>query len=939
MPPVAGLLTGRPGNPGAQMARPDDNLRRVHRLLCSGLVDETAYRAALGGGRADLATVYRYLQRPVAQRPALAPLFDPVFYRARNPDLPTAVDPLLDFLSRGLAAWRDPHPLIDLYHMAARDPALFGATPTDAALAAALAGDRVEPSPYFDLDHYATQVPEGVRGRLRHFLHAGLAAGLLPNRWLDPAWYFRAHDDVPAEPLAALRHFVLVGDPAGRPSGPLFDGALYRRRYTDVADAGVPPLWHYLAHGRREGRQAAGDRRPAPAPSAPPAEAEAGAAIPIDPVASQYAYADLARRLEDTRAAQRRARRPVPPPLVTSADPFRDAARVALPACAAPRLSILIPARDNAALTVACLLALCAHPPDCPFEVVLSDDGSSDPAYAALASFPNLTVVRGEVPRGFVGACNDAFPRCRGEYVLLLNNDAQPLPGAIDRLVAALDADAGLAAAGGRLVYPDGHLQEAGCFLRPNGESGLVGLFGDARDPAFAHDRDVAYCSGAALLLRRAAVEAVGGTLFEPDYAPAYCEDADLCLRLRAAGHRVRYVAGAATVHRHGASAAGGEPARRRAVVRNQARLHARWADRLAEDDRTRVLAFYLPQFHPTPENDLHWGRGFTEWTNVARARPSYAGHYQPHLPADLGFYDLRLPDVLRAQAALARRYGVDGFCVYHYEFGDAAPLRAPMQAVLADPTIPFRHCLCWANENWTRGWDGGARDVLLEQRYDETTVARVIEAVVTHARDPRAITVEGRPLFLVYRPLSLPDPLGFTARLRAALVAAGFPGGHLVYVDSMESTGTAPHPADLGFDASVAFPPHGRAIPAAAPVEVTKPGWAGYRYDYRETVLAFLLRDGVPWPRYPAVFPGWDNTPRQSLRGTSFDGATPEAFRFAVEQAVEGSRGMLLGEHRLLFVNAWNEWAEGAHLEPDTGHGHRWLEALRDGLAAKAWG
>jgi len=145
--------------------------------------------------------------------------------------------------------------------------------------------------------------------------------------------------------------------------------------------------------------------------------------------------------------------------------------------------------------------------------------------------------------------------------------------------------------------------------------------------------------------------------------------------------------------------------------------------------------------------------------------------------------------------------------------------------------------------------------------------------------------------------------------------------------------------PLDIGFDAAVEFPPHGRAVPAEDAAEIIKPGWSGYRYDYESTMLAFLERPGVAWRRYPAVFPGWDNTPRQPLRGTSFDGATPEAFRFAVERKIEQMRGFLVGEERLLFVNAWNEWAEGAHLEPDSGFGHRWLEALRDALEARSWG
>lgn len=915
-----------------------ETLRRVHRLLCSALIDEAAFRAALGEGRANIGTVARYLATAPGERPALTPFFDPVFYRIHNRDLPQDADLLLEFLGDGIGRWRDPHPLIDLRHIAEQDPALLGEAPSADALAAVLDGDLADPSPYFDRAFYATQLQDSPRGLLRHFLRTGLSAGLLPNRWLDPGWYARAHIDVPAECYAALRHFVVLGDMLGRPAGPLFDGALYQRRYTDVADSHIPPLRHFLAYGRQEGRQAASDRKPArlprgAGPTAPPAPGEP---VLIDPAAMLDLHARLERRLDDLRQETKDAVQAARPPWLVCRAPERDAARLRLPRHSAPRLSILVPAHEQAAQTVACLLSIARHPPARPFEVVLADDGSQDPAYARLARVANLVYLRLARNMGFLRACNATWPRCRGEYVLLLNNDAQPLPGAIDRLAAALEADPALAAAGPKLVYPDGRLQEAGCFLRPDGEAGMVGLFADPSDPAFAFDRDVAYCSAAALLLRRAAV---GDTLFDDRYAPAYCEDADLCLRLRAAGHRVRYVADAVVVHQLSASGEPGRAARRhRAVARNQAKLQARWGQMLTALDRVRPIAFYLPQFHPTPHNDLWWGAGFTEWSNVVRARPSYGGHYQPHLPADLGFYDLRAADTLRAQAALARRYGLEGFCVYHYDFGAERLLEAPMAVLHAHPDIDFRYCLCWANENWTRNWDGGAREILIEQRYDPPTLARVAADAVRHARDPRYLTVDGCPLFLVYRPLQLPDAAGFAALLRGTFRAAGLADAHLVYVESMEAAGQGLRPRDIGFDAAVAFPPHGLAVPAEDALAIEKEGWAGYRYDYAETVLAFLRRPGVAHRRYPAVFPGWDNTPRQPLHGTSFDGADPAAFRFHVEHAIEAMRGYLLGEHRLLFVNAWNEWAEGAHLEPDSGYGHRWLEALRDALRAKAW-
>ncbi len=909
-------------------------LQRAHRALCSGFVAEELFRRTLGGNRGDISRIAAYLACPVPQRPALSWYFDAAFYLAANPDIARAgIDPLLHFITTGAGERRSPHPLIDLRYILGQDAEALGDPPRLEALIDLLECDLANPSPYFDLEHYRHQqggeTPAG--GLLRHFLQYGLHSGRTPNRFLDPVWYAGQNPDVPRDPYLALRHFVTQGDAEGRASGPVFDGSRYRARYTDVADSHAPPLRHFLMFGLREGRQAAAESK-APPPS-PGAEV---VPLRVDAEEAASLHSGLREMLRGRRQRRKEEVLPVAPKLQRCDDPVRALAKLKLPKAAAPRLSILVPMFNELAMTVECLLAIRAAKAKLAYEVVIADDASTEKGCAALARVPNLVLVRQRQNAGFLRNCNDAFSRCRGEYVLLLNNDAQVLPGALDALVAALDADAELAAAGPKILYPDGRLQEAGCFLRPNGESGMVGLFADAGEGGYCYDRDVTYCSGAALLLRRSAV---GDTLFDEAYRPAYCEDADLCLRLISAGGRVRYVSSAVVVHHLSVSTNKGSVARKlRTISRNQQRLSERWSGLLARLDAVRVLAFHLPQFHPTPQNDLWWGAGFTEWANVARARPSYVGHLQPHLPADLGFYDLRSPDALNRQALLARRYGIEGFCVYYYNFGSRRMLDEPLETVLAHAEIPFRWCLCWANENWTRHWDGGERAILLEQNYDAATEAAILGDALRHAADPRYLRVRGKPLFLVYRPLQLPDPEGFAGRARSAFAAAGHPGLHLVYVESMEAVDRKLRPADIGFDAAVEFPPHGRAVASAAEAQVVKENWSGYRYDYPETLLSFILRDSVPYPRYPAVFPNWDNTPRQPLFGTSFENASPEAFRLYVEEKIEEIRAFHMGDERLLFVNAWNEWAEGAHLEPDVAHGHRWLEALEAAIAEKSW-
>ncbi len=905
----------------------------VHRLLCSPFVDEALYRAALGDGRADLSTVGRYLGIAIADRPALSLYFDPVYYAACYPDVTDAgKDPLLHFLEYGIVELRSPHPLVSLSYIAAQDPLLLGTPATTEALLDALEFDLAPASAYFDLVAYQDNLggDAPANGLLRHFLQHGIQQGRNPNPFLDLAWYIQHNIDAPTDPYAALRHFVLTGDPEGRAPGTRFDPALYWARYPDVATAKAAPLLHFLDVGRGEGRQAGAESR------AVGVLHDVGQPFPIDVAAINTADAGLRAVLAARRQVQKDAVRPSLPAMLEMDDPAGEIARLGFPILAKPKLSILIPVYNEADITIECLMAIAAWGVNADCEIVIADDASTDPLIARLGDIPGLVHVRQKTNAGFIANCNAGFAVCRGAYVLLLNNDTQVQPDAIDRMVRALNEDATLGAVGPKLIYPNGRLQEAGCFLRPNGESGMVGLFRDPDEPGFCYDRDVAYCSGAALMLRRSALN---GPLFDDAFRPAYCEDADLCLRLRAAGHRVRYVHEAVVVHHLSVSTNRGSVARKlRGISRNQQTLVSRWGDRLAADDKVRVLAFYLPQFHPTPENDLWWGPGFTEWRNVTKAQPSYRGHYQPHLPTDLGFYDLRAPQALAAQAALAARYGIDGFCVYYYNFGARRVLSQPLEVVRANPEIPFRWCICWANENWTRHWDGGSKEILLEQRYDAATLGSIIADAVSQAADPRYITVDGRPLFLVYRPLLLPDVAGFAADCRAAFAAAGFAGVHLVYVESMEAVDHGLRPADIGFDASVEFPPHGRAVPARDSVEVVKDGWTGYRYDYPETAAAFITRPTVPYSRFPAVFPGWDNTARQPMRGTSFDKATPEAFGVYVEEKLDEIRDFLLGDEKLLFVNAWNEWAEGTHLEPDTGYGHRWLEALRDARAAKSW-
>ena len=366
-----------------------------------------------------------------------------------------------------------------------------------------------------------------------------------------------------------------------------------------------------------------------------------------------------------------------------------------------------------------------------------------------------------------------------------------------------------------------------------------------------------------------------------------------------------------------------------------------------------RALAFYLPQYHPVPENDAFWGAGFTEWRNVVRARPRFPGHEQPHLPADLGFYDLRLPETRAAQADLARAAGLSGFCWYHYWFGGRRVLHRPFDEVLSSRAPDFPFMLCWANENWTRAWDGGSREVILAQDYsDEDTRAHARHLAPAFA-DPRYIRIGDRPVFAVYNADDLPDPRRWTDLFRETSLTQGF-SPYLIRVERWLDRDTRP-PAELGFDAALDFQPFSRSFRRwlhARPDLKARPlarignrlsrDWRRAqpwrRFDRLHDLSAFVDHDlaepPAPYTRFPGVSPSWDNSARRPPgQAIVFRGASPALFRCWLDGKVRAFVPPSPQEN-LVFVNAWNEWAEGNHLEPCLRHGHHWLEAVRSGLA-----
>ncbi len=340
-----------------------------------------------------------------------------------------------------------------------------------------------------------------------------------------------------------------------------------------------------------------------------------------------------------------------------------------------------------------------------------------------------------------------------------------------------------------------------------------------------------------------------------------------------------------------------------------------------------KLIAFYLPQYHAIPENDLWWGEGFTDWRNVARATPSFDGHYQPRIPADLGYYDLGLPEVLERQAELAGEYGIHGFCFYHYWFDGRRLLERPLEQMLGRRSPSFPFCICWANENWTRRWDGSPHKVLIEQRYSDGFAERFIRDAMGILTDPNYIRVAGAPLLLVYRADLIPDVQRVTDCWRRIFRQETGLELHLTMVEYPQ----IPYRLAAGFDSTVEYGPVPNPILKHSPG--LRAGFAGRLEDYRAVACRALLRAPSDYAFYRCVMPGWDNTARRGMDARIVINGEPDAYENWLRSAVALSMADSGKREPMVFIFAWNEWAEGAYLEPDQKYGHGFLQATRNAL------
>jgi lipopolysaccharide biosynthesis protein/glycosyltransferase involved in cell wall biosynthesis len=338
-----------------------------------------------------------------------------------------------------------------------------------------------------------------------------------------------------------------------------------------------------------------------------------------------------------------------------------------------------------------------------------------------------------------------------------------------------------------------------------------------------------------------------------------------------------------------------------------------------------KMLAFFLPQFHPIPENDAWWGKGFTEWTNVTKAVPQFVGHYQPKLPGELGFYDLRMPEITEKQVALAKNYGISGFCFYYYWFSGRRILEKPVDLMLANKNWDMPFCLCWANESWSRRWDGSEESILLEQKYDPDDDIQFIQDLAVYLQDRRYIRIDDKPLVIIYRPDLLPDPKRMAKIWRDWCREHGIGEIYLCNVHTFDHV----DPQSIGYDACIEFPPNQFPMDKYNQhVDLINKTYAGTVYNYPQLLNIAYQYETPDFIRFRGITPGWDNEARRTGRGTSFINNRPDTYKQWLNHLCHYTQEQLPENKQYIFVNAWNEWAEGAYLEPDNKFGYAFLEA-----------
>jgi len=940
-PHKSALLSGT-----AQKAKWGHSSKRISKeyrmVLESGLFDEDWYLSEypvvqeLG---AD--PIEHYLNIGYLEGKDPNPLFSSTWYLTRYEDVKANGDnPFIHFLNQGHKERRDPHPLFQLQWYFHFNPDCESGDMNPLLhyfKHGSQEGRKVHP--LFDDQFYIRQAnlnPE-EENPLYHYLIAGWKEGLNPNPFFDVKYYINnILHGIQEEPLS---HFIQETLAQKINPSPYFDTDYYIHTNEISSNNAAEPLIHFLTKGIKL------LRRPSPFFKIYQLHEDGGLhAINLGSDLAQYIQkGDLDpvyEYLESKARIQVKERARIKSQPIQKGDVFRlkeaeiegFIEQISFKKVDRPLISVIIPYYKAKKYVMECLLSLSKKTDTGNIEVILVNDHSGDDIKKIADQIPNLVYHENAKNEGFVKSCNKGASLAKGTYFLFFNNDAQITDNAIEQMVASLNNDPSVGIVGPKVLYPSGHLQEAGCKLNADGSSAFIGLDDNPYLDRYNFSKEVDYVSGCSLMIRKDVFEKVGG--FSLEFEPGYCEDVDLCMKVRQQGYKIWYNHNAVIYHH--LSATTPSSYKNFNILKNEGKLFTKWFDEIQRLNDVKVLAFYLPQFHPYKENEFWWGKGFTEWTNVSKAVPNYEGHVQPKLPTDLGFYDIRLPEPMQHQKLLAEKYGVSGFCFYYYWFAGKRIMELPLDRILThnEPDFPF--CLCWANENFTKRWDGGNNEIVLGQSHSEEDDEAVIKDMLKYATHKNYIRVNNKPMVLLYRYSLLPDIKRTTRLWRKIAMEIGVGEIYLGFVESFEQAYLMDNPKDYGFDFSTQFPPHQNSAIIPPPGRILNPDFTGNVHDYREVVLNYSGKTLPGFKRFPGLMTGWDNTARQKNKPNIFAFSNPGSFQAWLEWNIQISAEINPPGERFVFINAWNEWAEGAFLEPGIQHGHGYLEAIRK--AKQSW-
>lgn len=907
------------------------------KIKTSGLFDNSWYLKQVPElSHTDIDPVVHYLIAGHLDGINPNPLFDTFWYYQNYPDVKQSnTNALAHYVGQGGMENRDPHPLfrMEWFYEYNKDLKFDGINPLMHYCRQGF-GEGRKVHPLFDEQFYCRQTGLNPKetNLLAHYISEGWTENKNPNLFFDNNYYYIHHQK--AFNCDPLSHYVQ--QPFDKKISPsrYFNTEFYTSTGECSNSTAADPLIHFLTKGINLLRRPSMYFRifdfiqhDAIRNLTQTDDLDKYINNEIDVV---YEYIEAKERINFNRKRELETYKPTKPVLFDITNQQEEAQvikQLKFEKNNDPKVSVIIPYYKAKKYLLECLLSLSEYTHRNLIEVIVVNDKSPDAIEKVLSQINGLNWVSNEKNSGFIKSCNTGASLAKGKYLLFMNNDVQVCENSIENLLAHMESDAKIAITGPKVLYPSGYLQEAGCRIFTDGSTGLIGLNDNPDLDRYNYVRDVDYVSGCSLLISAKIFNEVGG--FSEEFAPGYFEDSDLCMKVRAKGYKIQYCP--ASVIYHHLSASTDEGYKNYQIAKNQGIFFKKWASEIRKLNEVKIIPFYFPQFHPYKENEFWWGKGFTEWTNVTKTLPNFEGHIQPRLPSDLGFCDIRLTEVMEHQKQLAEHYGVSGFCFYYYWFAGKRIMELPIDKILKENKPDFPFCICWANENFTRRWDGGNNEIMLGQDHSDQDDEAVIKDILRYAVHKNYIRINNKPIILLYRFSLFPDIKRTTKTWRKIAREVGVGEVMLGFVESFQHAYLMEDPVEYGFDFSVQFPPHQNSAIIPVPGKLYNEEFEGTVHDYREIVLNYTSKKVPGFRRFPGTMPGWDNTPRQKNKPNIFMQSNPGSFQAWLEYNITTTCEQNAPGERFVFINAWNEWAEGAFLEPSREDGHGYLEAIRN--------